>query len=303
MHTGFHELHVQTGLPWYLTIPLGAVIIRTTWTPIQIITARLRKPREGVAQLMSAWRSAYQESGRIKFPSGTEADAKKADAWVVEQLKARKKIISKHQKYWGDWVEILLTTSFIPVWIGCMNCLRRMAGDTRTVLSVLEGESATVTSRLNSLEPGFETNNSFFEPGLATESLYWIPDLVSGDPLWILPISYGVLATYGVWTRVKESIRKPKNARLAPVGGSARQSPTLSYIMLGLPSVFTFVIIWSDMATALMLYMLTNTATQLAQKRLLGRLLGTVKQIPTLNARQVKSKAEPRKWTKQKAVK
>src|ERR1700761_4371134 len=71
IHWGFQEIHTQTGIPWYLTIPLGASVLRMTGIPIQIWTSRLRKPRETVTQLTSAWRKAYQETARIKYPLGT----------------------------------------------------------------------------------------------------------------------------------------------------------------------------------------------------------------------------------------
>ncbi|KAJ9602047.1 hypothetical protein H2200_013407 [Cladophialophora chaetospira] len=276
---GFHELHTQTGLPWYLTIPLGASIIRMSWVPVLILTSHLRKSREHVTQLLSAWRKAYQETASIKFPRGTLADAKKAEAWVVEQLKKRRQAIRKHERYAGSWVDPALSISFIPIWILSMDCIRRMAGDTRTVTALLWEGSDTVSKP------------SIVEPGFATESLFWIPSLASADPLWILPLSYGALATYSAWTKVRNTIRQPKSAVPTPLEATAGISKRLSYVMLGLPSIFTCIIIRGDMATALVLYLIGTTVTQLVQRPLLAGVLGTAKKTPTLHAKMARPKA------------
>ncbi|EXJ59007.1 hypothetical protein A1O7_06438 [Cladophialophora yegresii CBS 114405] len=286
IHWGFQELHTQTGLPWYLTIPLGATVIRTCWLPIQYLTQRARRPRETAMQLTSAWRNAYQETARIKFPQGREADAKKAEAWVVEQLKARRKAIQEHNKYLPSWVEPVLAVSFIPLWVLSMNCVRRMAGDERDIVSLIYGFFGRATSNI-------DTQLGHIEPGFDTESLFWIPSLVSGDPLYILPMAYGTLSTFSVWLRVKDALRRPSPAMADPKRERwALFSKTLSYGLLAMPAFFTFAIIRTDMATALVLYLITITGTQLVQRPLLARLLGTNKRMPPLRARMAKLKGE-----------
>ncbi|OCT52037.1 hypothetical protein CLCR_09052 [Cladophialophora carrionii] len=237
-------------------------------------------------QLTSAWRNAYQETARIKFPRGREADAKKAEAWVVEQLKARRTAIQRHNKYLPSWVEPVLAISFIPLWVLSMNCIRRMAGDERDIVSLIYNffgrATGDIDAGLGQIEPGFDT-----------ESVFWIPSLVSGDPLYILPIAYGTLSTFSVWLRVREALRRP-----SPVSGDSKQerwarfSKTLSYGLLAMPAFFTFAIIRTDMATALVLYLITITGTQLVQRPLLARLLGTNKRMPPLRARMAKLKGE-----------
>lgn len=266
---GFQGLHAYTGLPWYLTIPLGASIVRLSWLPFQMFTTYKRKPREEMTHLLSAWRGVFQEMAIIKFPGGKESDAREAEAWVVSQLRDRQKAIRKHTHYLGAWVEPVLAVSFLPVWILCMDCIRHMAGDYRTVTSLFLGTPNTAMSNIASLEPGFDT-----------ESVLWVPSLVLGDPLWILPISYGALATFSVWLRVKNSIETRKDLKLVD-----RFFKTLSYAMLALPSVFTGVIIYCDMSTALVLYLIGTTVTQLVQRPLLAQLFGTARRIPKMNAK------------------
>lgn len=274
---GFQTLHTQTGLPWYLTIPLGASIVRMTWTPILFFTSSLRKPREEVTHLTSAWRQAYKDSARIKFPGGTAEDARKAENWVQMQLKGRVGVIRKHQGYVGAWVDTVLSLSFIPIWVLSMDCVRRMAGDTRTITSIIWKDTDTGSSLI---QP---------EPGLQTEGFLWIDSLVSADPLWALPISYGVLATYSIWLRVAESIKQRNTATTTRTAAFFRR---LSMGMLALPSFFTFMIIRSDMSTAVVLYLLGTTVTQLAMKPMLGRALGTTKLTPALRAKMAKPKAK-----------
>ena len=288
-HWGFQELHTRTGLPWYLTIPLGASLLRMSWMPFQIWMAQSRKPRETVTNLTTAWRAAYRDTARIKFPGGKEEDARNAEAWVISQLRGRKKQIQKHQKYVGTWVEVVLATSFLPVWILGMDCIRTMAGDTRSLTKVLyqmiRTDHGDVLPTVGALEPGF-----------AAESLYWIPSLVSPDPLWVLPITFGVLSTYSIWTRVKHVIADPvvglesgsKEDRAKRA--STRFFKKFSYMVLGLPSLFTVLIIRGDMATAVVLYLLTTTTTQLVQRSVIARVTGTHKHFSKFNARPARAK-------------
>ena len=252
------------------------------WVPFQMWLSRSRKPRETVKHLTSAWTKAYRETARIKFPLGREEDAKKADAWVASQLKVRKKAIRAHQSYVGAWVEPVLAISFLPVWILSMDSIRRMSGDTRTVASfILNAETNPAAANLAGIEPGF-----------ATESLYWIPTLSAADPSWILPISYGVLATYSAWGRVKGALKSPvrtskSSLKLEVV---SRVQNKLALAMLGLPWLFTAVLIRSEASTAVVLYLLGTTATMSVQKAVLARLLGISERMPTLHAKQAQPK-------------
>jgi hypothetical protein len=243
-----------------------------SWLPFQMFTQYKRKPREQMTHLMSAWRGVFQEIARVKFPGGKESDAMEAESWVVSQLRDRQKALRQHNRYLGAWVEPVLAVSFLPLWILCMDCIRHMAGDYRTVTSLFLGEPNTALSNIASLEPGFDT-----------ESVLWVPSLVLGDPLWILPISYGALATFSVWIRVRNSIETREEMKFVD-----RFFRTLSYAMLALPSLFTAVIIYCDMSTALVLYLIGTTVTQLVQRPLLGRLFGTARRIPKIERKRAK---------------
>ncbi|KAH0843230.1 hypothetical protein FOPE_08289 [Fonsecaea pedrosoi] len=259
-----------------------------TWIPVQLLTHRSRKRRESATHLATAWRIAYQDTARIKYPAGREADAKRAEGWVASQLKARKKAIQKHIPYLPIWVEPVLALSFIPVWVFSMDCIRRMAGDKRTVTSMFfRSDGGTVDPNIVPAEPGFQT-----------ESLWWISDLASPDQLWILPVTYGTLATLSVWLRVRDAAKqRPEvsysnsdDARLRVL--AAKTNRALSYVMTALPSVFTYLIIRSDLSTAVVLYLIGTTTTQLVQRPLLARVLGTTKLVPPLRAKQAKAKGQ-----------
>lgn len=227
---------------------------------------------------MSAWRSVFQEMARIKYPGGKEKNAREAESWVVTHLRDRQKAMRKHTSYLGVWVEPVLAVSFLPLWILCMDCIRHMAGDYRTVTSLFLGEPNTAMSNMASLEPGFDT-----------ESVLWIPSLVLGDPLWILPLSYGALATFSVWARVKNSIGTRGQMKLVD-----RIFRSFSYAMLALPSMFTAVIIYCDMSTALVLYLIGTTVTQLVQRPLLARFFGTARRIPKMELKQAAMNSQKR---------
>ena len=284
VHAGFQTLHTQTGLPWYLTIPLGAVLLRMIWIPVQVWQLRGRKPRETLIQLTSAWRRVYQDTARIKFPSGSEADAKQSEAWVRGQLKAKRKDLKKHIKYTPPWVDIMLGISFIPLWISSADCLRRMSGDTRTIASLFAGPGAEASAMASDRIP--------IEPGFAIESLFWIPSLTSADPQWILPMTFGMIATWAAWLRVRDAFKPQPNSldmlRLVRV----RVSRILGLLMLGAPSYFTYIMIRSDLATAVVLYVIGTTITTAIQRPLVARLVGSAKRIQPLYAKMAKPKGQ-----------
>jgi hypothetical protein len=203
---------------------------------------------------------------------------------VIEQLKARRAAIQEHNKYLPVWVEPVLAISFVPLWVLSMNCIRRMAGDERDIVSLIYSFFGRATSDI-------DAELGRIEPGFDTESLFWIPSLVSGDPLYILPIAYGALSTFSVWLRVKGALKRPtSSATDSYLDRWARFTQTISYGLIAMPAFFTFAIIRTDMATALVLYLITITGTQLVQRPLLARLLGINKRLPPLRAKMARLK-------------
>jgi membrane protein insertase Oxa1/YidC/SpoIIIJ len=291
IHWGFQELHTQTGLPWYLTIPLGAAILRMTFVPLHIWAAQIGKPREAKSQIMAAWRKVYQDTAVIKYYRGTESDAKKANKYLLEQIAARGKEIDRHRSSlsrWSRWVDPCLAISFLPIWIAGMDSMRVMSGDTRTVMSLIFNffgeDTAATTLSVGTVEPGF-----------VTETLSWIPSLASADPEWILPLAFATVATHSIRTRLRGELSRPTASVLTPGNTPGLRIVSsffrgIAYTMLFLPTLFAVIMIHNGWAAALVLFVLGNSVTQHVQRSAINRLVGTHRKYLRLYARSAQAK-------------
>lgn len=176
----------------------------------------------------------------------------------------------------------MLGVSFAPLWISSTDCVRRMAGDTRTITSILAGsagDSSTIASNSIPLEPGFEV-----------ESLFWISSLASPDPVWILPMAYGVIATYGVWLRVRTSFTQQAESPDVAQWILDKFYKSVSLLMFGGPIYMTQLMIRSDFPSAVVLYLITVSSTFLLQRPLIMRFVGSAKNIRPLLRKMAKPK-------------
>ncbi|KIX05077.1 uncharacterized protein Z518_05949 [Rhinocladiella mackenziei CBS 650.93] len=284
-HTAFQEIHTFSGLPWCLSIPLTAALFRLSWIPILVVTNRNAKRRQTVSQLLVGWRKAYQSVAALKFPFGDEKAAKNAESWVSTQLAARQKSIEKHCKVLNPSLVMALQLSFLPIWIINADVVRRMTGDERTITSMLFKTNEKVDV---SIVPA--------EPGLAAESLWWIPNLVSPDQLWILPLTFGTLSVTSAWMAVGrgKGLTRLERRVSAMEAGPMRTRESfylqLSQSIIAASFIFPFLLIRSETATAVVLYLIASVGTQLVQRPLIGYLLGGSNALEPLDAKLPKMK-------------
>jgi membrane protein insertase Oxa1/YidC/SpoIIIJ len=270
VHACLQFLHTQAGLSWACTIPLAAVLIRASWIPVQFLAARMRQRRRVAARLKEAWLRAYNETAIIKF-AGRRQVAVQAKQWRNQALEHRAQMIRKRVPHWPFAAQLCLNLSFIPVWLISADCIRLMAGNARTWSSILFGDSSDHVASV--VIP--------VEHDLAVESLGWIPDLAHGDPYCVLPVAYMAIATYSVWNRVKllATGEFSTNLRLRT---QQKFWQAVGRILLLTPTAFAIVMIQTDMATAVVLYFLTNSLTVVATKPILERIGAFATPMPTL---------------------
>ncbi|EXJ86147.1 hypothetical protein A1O1_06517 [Capronia coronata CBS 617.96] len=270
-HSAFEDVHTLSGLPWCLSIPLTASLFRLAWIPVQVISTISLKRRQIEGPLLKGWRKAYQDIAVVKFRDQTQQTAEKAEAWVSKQLQARRKAIRKHSNYMSPLSIFGLQLSFLPIWILNADVIRRMAGDDRTLLSLL------VSTDHNKVD----TTVIPPEPGLQAESLWWIPDLVSPDHLWILPLMFGALSVASAWMAAGRGMAKQQVKISTMEHGVAKQREifflSVSQFIVAASFLFPVFIIRSETATAVVLYLIGSVGTQLVQRPLVSYLLGDPK--------------------------
>ncbi|KAK5044973.1 hypothetical protein LTR84_010345 [Exophiala bonariae] len=277
-HAAFQEIHSVSGLPWAYSIPLTAALFRASWIPIQCLIARNRKRRQLVSQPLLAWRYVYRKAAveaRGRRPA-TEADAEKAAQWVTQKLEERKTSLKNDLPYMEPKWEWILPLAFLPVWFLNAETIRRMSSDTRTAMAWIGGRGDTTDSPASVLIP--------IESGLETESLAWTSDLVSADPYMILP---GVFLILSVWNARVALGKAPdpqvqKEMRRTRLGRLQLEIP---HIIQLLAVVFPLSLIWQDMPSAVVLYLIGSSATMLVQRAVIKNLMGETKVIKPLNAK------------------
>ncbi len=205
----FTELHVLTGTPWYMTIPLIALSINLVGRlPISLYTRSVAQRRATLSPLLRAWYSRHAKD-LSATPGSQEELRKKTD-------KRFKTTTKRMYKEWGvqRWKDFSFL-GILPLWLTGIEAMRRLSGGSKGLLGTLfsgsEGletapaTSAAMVTTAETLETPAENALSMPEavsasqsiltdfpsgadPSLLTEGCLWFPDLTVADPLHILPL-------------------------------------------------------------------------------------------------------------------
>ncbi|KAJ5948512.1 hypothetical protein N7454_001819 [Penicillium verhagenii] len=168
-----HGVHNITYLPWVVSIPLTAVIVRTVvGFPIQYYTRLHARRERDVAPLLHSF---HRSVGR-HMENPTPTKLKKQVTQFSEMLRQ-----TFHVNPWSKF----LAFAQIPVWISLMESIRGMCGNTNGLvpwlLSLVEPSQDAAKEAVQSL-------HLTVEPSLANEGALWFPDLLAGDPTGALPV-------------------------------------------------------------------------------------------------------------------
>ncbi len=207
----FTELHVLTGTPWYVTIPLIAFSVNLVGRlPITLYTRRVAQQRATLSPLLRAWYAKH-------------AIAVGQDQAPTEELKKRTEKLFKGTtkrlfREWGvqRWKDFSFL-AILPLWLTGIEAMRRLCGGNRGLLGTLlqgpqtqdttassvevaEAPTAVLSQGMTSqaasptdamhLDQGSVSQLVVHgaDPTLASEGCLWFPDLMVPDPLHILPL-------------------------------------------------------------------------------------------------------------------
>ncbi|OOF97018.1 hypothetical protein ASPCADRAFT_514062 [Aspergillus carbonarius ITEM 5010] len=262
-----HSVHDITHLPWALSIPLSALIVRMSVAmPLQIYTKiQALREREAIPLILT-W---HRHIKRDIFPDKTPPTPAQRQA-VMREFLAKRRNVHRRLRIPRFWKPMNFVQ--LPIWISIMESLRAMSGNAGGLvpwlLSLIRPETADPATTLA------------IEPSLATEGALWFPDLLAGDPTGMLPLALSLSILLNVHLGWKT---KPlKNMAELPKVEMYKQLTfrglrffiQVLALNVGLSSYV------SEMPTALMIYWITSTNIATMQTFILDRILVPAKPLP-----------------------
>ncbi|KAL2864628.1 putative mitochondrial export translocase Oxa2 [Aspergillus lucknowensis] len=180
-----HGVHSVSHLPWALSLPLTAFLVRMgVALPLQIFTKVQARKDSDLTPILMAWRHLYQKKAIKDVHKNAAAGAPLLRSEAV--LQVSKDTFQQHRtlrQRWGVF-RFYKPAAFLqmPVWIMIMESIRGMSGNNNGLvpylLSIVSSSSSKDSVPIIPVEPT-----------LATEGALWFPDLLAGDPTGILPVA------------------------------------------------------------------------------------------------------------------
>ncbi|EIT73202.1 hypothetical protein AO1008_08687 [Aspergillus oryzae 100-8] len=256
-------VHSISGLSWAVSIPLTALIVRSTVAmPLQIYTKIQARKERDLVPLLSSWKKHYKDDilrNQYKVDDVNDIQNLSAATPILAQrMKSKHADLKKRwniPRYWKP-----LNFLQIPIWISVMEALRAMSGNDKGLipylLSLIEPTNSSGAPRLH-LE---------VEPSLATEGALWFPDLLAGDTTGILPaaLTMSILLNISAGWKAKKfsemaDLPKIELYRALTVRGIRAFIQVLA-LNVGLSSYYY------EMPAALLLYWTTNLLFMMSEE-------------------------------------
>ncbi|KAJ5625923.1 hypothetical protein N7510_002232 [Penicillium lagena] len=255
-----HGVHTVSHLPWVLSIPLTAVIIRTAVAlPLQVyMRIHARKERD-LLPLKYAWSKVYKTkimAEQLQPGEATKTVEKRLR--LVNTVMHKRWGISSHYKYTPYWQ--------IPVWIAVMEGLRGMSGAKNGILP-------WALSFFDSEKTAAESLHLTVEPTLANEGALWFPDLLAGDPTGLLPAALAA----SLILNIRRGWKTPQPAEMADMPKllmfRSAAFAGLKFGLQGLSLLIAYSAWLQSLPCALMIYWITSSNVATLQTYLLEKFL------------------------------
>ncbi|KKK25430.1 hypothetical protein P175DRAFT_0505302 [Aspergillus ochraceoroseus IBT 24754] len=267
--SGFiHGVHSVSGLPWVLSLPLTALLVRMTVAmPLQIYSKVNARKERDLAPILTSWNKHYQTQIREKTklrPADKPLLQGEAVRLLAKDLKEQRKVLHSRwgvSRFWkpANFLQV-------PIWISIMESLRAMSGNDKGLVPYL----LSLVEPASSSEAG-KSLHLAVEPSLATEGALWFPDLLAGDATGILPAAL----TLSILLNVHLGWKAPKLNSLAELPRlemakhlTVRGIRTLIQVLALNIGVSSYLY---EMPTALMVYWISSSNIATLQTYLLEK--------------------------------
>jgi inner membrane protein COX18 len=181
-HGLLQGVHSATSLPWVVSIPLTAVIVRTVVAmPLQIWSVSHKRTQAKLSPLVLAWGRYHQhdvmsqaeQKGIVLGPARAQRKVDRAWKRSTRDLYQRWGVRS-----WAGYAPFLQ----LPAWLSMMESIRWMVDAPGGVLRWFQSWAGTIDKEsATALIPVAES--------MYTEGALWFQNLLVADPTWILPIT------------------------------------------------------------------------------------------------------------------
>jgi len=173
----FEGLHTVTGLPWAYTIPLTALLIRTTFIlPISIYQRRVNQKQVALSPLVQSWAHQLRKETMMEVGHLGPLAAQRS---LGKKMRSKRREIYKRWRcqFWKNNLQFIQ----LPIWLTAIEAMRKMSGKEQGLLGMIFGTSTEDREMaLAALQSGKELS-------FTTEGALWFPDLSVADPMLILP--------------------------------------------------------------------------------------------------------------------
>ena len=204
-HNVFQTVHA-TGLPWALTIPAVAFLVKFGFSyPLQRISRKAGIVRRSLGHLTAANKSfIYGRTRAAQQPRKEGESTRTAKSEAVERRAAARELKRSNAALYRRWgcqvYKIFLPILQVPVWLVVIETLRRMAGQDAGILGRLTGWMTGDVARTGpDGEPLLSPRVIPVEHTLSSEGALWFPDLLVPDPTLQLPLILSAAVFTTVW--------------------------------------------------------------------------------------------------------
>lgn len=270
-----HGVHNVTYLPWVVSIPLTAVIVRTAvGLPLQVFTRINARRERDIAPLLHSTRVMLEKVRKRRNVNPRE--------WTKLVQQENKGI----RERWGvnSWYK-LVNFAQVPVWLSLMESLRGMSGNTNGLVPRL---LSLIEPAKDSAEEASQSLHLMVEPSLANEGALWFPDLLVGDPTGALP----VLLSASILLNVNMGWKSASRLEISEMPKLQMYQTTffsgLRVFIQVLAVHVGFAGWFYEMPTALMIYWITSTNIATLQTWLLEKYMFSSPPIPAYKAQYLK---------------
>lgn len=264
------DLHASTGLPWVLSIPLAALVVRTTIALPLSMYARWQRDRKlRIGPILIAWtRMCQRKLIQATKARGEHVSPQDAQRRVLELQEKHNAVV--YHNYRIRKFAPLVPFLQMPAWLSMMEALRRMVG--------IDGG---VLQWLNALIDPLAGQFPFaVEASMASEGALWFPDLLSADPYHALPLLLSGL----MFTNITWGWKVPSKKDLAAMTRSQRISARVG---IGLKRALQIVslsigpiAIAQGFPSGMMVYWLSSTTFATIQTQLINKYWASPKVPP-----------------------
>lgn len=204
------NVHQLSATPWYVSLPLVAIITSATIrTPLQIWSFNAARRKTRLAPLVAAHASLAGQGLRKKNAPNIVNMVSAMSQKHTKQLFATFGATSNR----SVWAALLS----LPVFLSNVEVIRRMCGSDRGLLGLLESGNRTKDDEaIKSSEsaegiisaPSDTMESISLEPTFADGGCLWFPNLMEADPYHILPFAVSAAMLLSVLPRNLEGTRR-----------------------------------------------------------------------------------------------